>query len=175
MTENNSNYIGLTCKECGQPINMKTAIHTPTGYICKDCRNQRSKKFSTSKATDFIIGSIITILLSAITSVLIGFISTIISFYSYFIIIFVTPFIGKLIANIVRAATGKRRSNALFLVTTIATALGAFLPVSGIIIFIIRNGVESLGILMIAIAPLIYAIMLTGSYYFYLSGRRIKF
>jgi hypothetical protein len=175
MTENNSNYIGLTCKECGQPIDIKTAIHTPTGYICKNCRNQRSKNFSTSKGIDFLVGSVIAFVFSALTSLLIGFISSALSFYSYFIIIFVTPFVGKLIANIVRATTGKRRSNALFLVTTVATALGAFLPVSGIIFLIITGGMDSLGILMIAIAPLVYAIMLTGSYYFYISGRRIKF
>jgi hypothetical protein len=68
MTENNSNYIGLTCKECGQPIDIKTAIHTPTGYICKNCRNQRSKNFSTSKGIDFLVGSVIALVLSALTS-----------------------------------------------------------------------------------------------------------
>ena len=175
MTQDNSTYIGLTCKECGQPIDMKTAIHTPTGYICKDCRKQRSKNFSTSKGVDFVIGSIVAIFLSALSSLLIGFISSAFGFLGYIAIFIGSPFIAKLIANAVRAATGKRRSNTLFLVTTVATALGAFLPVSGIIFLIFTGGMDSLGILMTAIAPLIYAVMLTGSYYFYISGRRIKF
>lgn len=175
MTENNTNYVGLTCKECGKPIDIKTAIHTPTGYICKDCRNQRSKAFSTSKPLDFVVAAVLAFLFSAISAFLIQFVTSFIGYFRFIIIFAATPFIGKLLANLLRAATGKRRSNKLFIVATVATAIGAILPLSSIIVALFTGGFQSLGLLITAIAPLLYAIMLTSSTYFYLSGRRIKF
>lgn len=174
MTENNTTYVGLTCKECGQPIDMKTAIHTPTGYMCKNCKNQRKQAFNNSKTTDLIVGPIIALILSAISAGLINLLTSMLGFYGLIAIFFGAPFIAKIIANIVRSTTGKRRSNNLFLFSTIAVAIGAILPVSSIIIAIFTGGLESFGLIMLAIAPIFYAIMLTGSYYFHLSGRRIN-
>jgi hypothetical protein len=62
----------LRCKKCEKPICPKCAVHTPTGYQCRECIRSRQKIFDTSLPQDYVIGFITAAVLSAIGSFLIS-------------------------------------------------------------------------------------------------------
>ena len=97
--------IVLRCNRCNKPITPETAVLTPTGYRCKDCVRSQQKIFDTNKGLDVPVGLLISALIAFGGSWLAGRIG--------FLILFVAPGIGTLIANVVRWAVRKRRSQAL--------------------------------------------------------------
>ena len=54
----------LRCNRCEKPICPQCAVLTPTGYRCKECVKSQQKIFDTSEARDFLLGFIVTALLS---------------------------------------------------------------------------------------------------------------
>ena len=107
----------LRCSRCENPICVKCAIKTPTGYRCPDCVRSQQKIFETATATDYVVA----ITLAGFLSLIGSFIASAVGFFT----IFIAPVAGVIIAETVRWATRRRRSKLLFQLTTAAAAAGS--------------------------------------------------
>lgn len=108
---------GLRCKRCNKPICAKCARSTPTGYICKECEGQQQKTFETAIQRDYFLAVIISGVLSMLGSA--------ISLSLGFFVLLLSPIAGMVIAESVRSAIQKRRSERLFRLVAAACVLGA--------------------------------------------------
>jgi len=61
----------LRCNNCNRPICAACAIHTPTGYRCREYVKGQQKAFNTSEWYDYISGFIVAMLLSAVAALLV--------------------------------------------------------------------------------------------------------
>lgn len=107
----------LRCNRCERPICSECAVLTPTGYRCKECVRGQQKRFDTARPMDLPLAAIFTLVLSFGGS----FVARILGFFT----IFVAPILGVIIVEVVRRIVKKRRSQALFLVTAGAAAVGS--------------------------------------------------
>lgn len=151
----------LRCKKCERYICTSCAIHTPTGYMCKECVRERQKVFDTAVWYDYLVGFVVTAILSAIASVLAGLVSTFIGFYGYVAAFFIAGGAGALIADIALRAVQKRRSKPLFISCAVGVVMGALL-VMAISIFT--------GQIFSIIGILIYLVVATPTVYTRISG-----
>jgi hypothetical protein len=117
----------LRCNNCNRPICAACAIHTPTGYRCRECVKGQQKVFNTSEWYDYISGFIVATLLSAVAAFLVTFIGGI-GFFGWFLIAAGAPTAAVAIAEGVRLVTAKRRSRPLFMTVAAGVVVGA-LPV----------------------------------------------
>jgi hypothetical protein len=154
----------LRCNRCEKPICTSCAVHTPTGYRCKDCVRTQQKIFDTAHPLDYVAAFFISIILSYLGSLLIGMVG----FYT----ILIAPGAGWVIAEAVRKATGKRRSKPLFFTAAIASViggLGSILP----LIVVTALGFGQTGMLMGLLWPGVYAALVAATVYTRLSGIQI--
>ena len=107
----------LRCSRCEKPICPKCAISTPTGYRCKECVHGQQKIFETALWRDYFIAAVVAGVLSFLGSLLVRYVG--------FFAIFLAPIAGGIIAEIIRTATGRRRSKRLFQLAALAAALGS--------------------------------------------------
>ncbi|MDX1436624.1 MAG: hypothetical protein R3335_07435 [Anaerolineales bacterium] len=127
----------LRCNRCGRLMCSDCAVHTPTGYRCKECVKNQQRIFDTALWYDYVIAVAVSGLLSFIgswISVRIGWI---------ILIILLAPVVGIVIAEVVRRLTGRRRSKNLFRATAIAAFVGA-LPLALITLFAVTQGFYNL-------------------------------
>ena len=117
----------LRCNNCNRPICAACAIHTPTGYRCRECVKGQQKVFNNSEWYDYISGFIVATLLSAVAAFLVTFIGGI-GFFGWFLIAAGAPTAAVAIAEGVRLVTAKRRSRPLFMTVAAGVVVGA-LPV----------------------------------------------
>ncbi len=160
----------LRCNRCEKPICVKCAKLTPIGYRCKECVQGQQKVFETSVTTDYVIASVVAAGLAFLGSLIIPI--------WFLLVIFVTPIAGTVIAEAVRFAVQRRRSPGLFKVVAVATALGC-LPLLGwqIIIAVITFasvGASAIGALFSLAMYGLYAIILTATTYYRLSGIQLR-
>lgn len=114
----------LRCNNCNRPICASCAIHTPTGYRCKECVRGQQQTFNTAEWYDYVIGFFVAVFLSGIASFLVTLIGNI-GFIGWFLIAVGSPTAGGVIAEILRAALRKRRSRNLFITVVVGIILGA--------------------------------------------------
>ena len=114
----------LRCNNCNRPICASCAIHTPTGYRCKECVRGQQQTFNTAEWYDYLIGFFVAAILSGIASFLVTLIGNI-GFIGWFLIAIGSPTAGGLIAEVLRAALRKHRSRNLFITIAIGVVLGA--------------------------------------------------
>jgi hypothetical protein len=117
----------LRCNNCNRPICAACAIHTPTGYRCRECVKGQQKVFNTSEWYDYISGFTVAMLLSAVAAFLVTFVGGI-GFFGWFLIAAGAPTAAVAMAEGVRLVTGKRRSRPLFITVAVGVVFGA-LPV----------------------------------------------
>jgi hypothetical protein len=113
----------LRCNNCLKPICPKCAVLTPTGYRCKECVRSQQKVFETAEPQDFLFAALIPAPLAFIGSL--AQLLPLGLFFSIIIIAFLAPAMGVLIAETVRRAVRRRRSNRLFYIAAISAAVGA--------------------------------------------------
>ncbi|GAB4399094.1 MAG: hypothetical protein OHK0031_18460 [Anaerolineales bacterium] len=114
----------LRCNRCEKPICLKCAVHTPTGYRCKECVRAQQKTFDTTQPGDYIWGT----LTAAIGAGLAGFLVGLVGFIGFFGLLIVpaaAATFGAAIAEAVRRVTGRRRSPLLFRLILAGFVLGA--------------------------------------------------
>jgi hypothetical protein len=147
----------LRCNNCNRPICAVCAIHTPTGYRCKECVKGQQKVFNTSEWYDYVSGFIVAMLLSVVAAFLVTFIGGI-GFFGWFLIAAGAPTAAVAIAEGVRLVTGKRRSRPLFITVAIGVVVGA-LPVILFQIAFTRNlfGVVFQVIYLVIAVPVVYS------------------
>lgn len=49
----------LRCNRCDKPICNECAVHTPTGYRCKECIRGQQKIFDTAESMDYVYAILI--------------------------------------------------------------------------------------------------------------------
>jgi hypothetical protein len=106
----------LRCNRCEKPICTKCAGLTPVGYRCPECVRGQQKIFDTAKSTDGLVAAVI----SAVAVGVAGFILSYLSFWS----LFVAPIVGGGIAEVIRRAVGRRRSQRLPWMAVLGGSLG---------------------------------------------------
>jgi hypothetical protein len=145
----------LRCNNCNRPICASCAIHTPTGYRCKECVRGQQQVFNTSEGVDYVTGFISAAFLSGVAAFLVTLIGNI-GFIGWFLIIAGAPTAGVVISEGIRAATRKHRSRALYITVIVGLIAGA-LPV---ILFqlLIGNffGILFQGIYLFIVIPVVY-------------------
>jgi hypothetical protein len=152
----------LRCNRCNQPICIKCATHTPTGYRCPECIRSQQKIFITTKWFDQIIAVAITGIISFLGSM-------IASNLGIYIMILIAIGAGYLIVWAVKKAINNRRSPLLKYVMSGSAFLGSLIPVVG---FLIRDfryyGIIFGGGLFSIIWYLAYPAILTAYVYYQL-------
>jgi hypothetical protein len=154
----------LRCNNCGKPICAKCAVHTPTGYRCKECIKEQQKIFDTAQWFDYPITFVIVALLAFLGSLIGGWIAARFGFYIIILTLFVAPAFGGAIAAVVRLATGRRRSKNLFFLAVIAAVAGCVPVALNLISFF--SLFEFIYLAM-------YIVLMTSTLYYRLSGIRI--
>ena len=159
----------LRCNRCEKLICAKCAMRTPTGYRCPECVKSQRKAFDTAGATDYLVGMAIAGVLSLIGAL----IAQILGFF----VIFLAPFAGVLISNVIQNALKGRRAKRLFQLIALSVAIGAMLPMSlillGLILALVSGGGGIGGALLGLLWPTIYAVLTTSTVYYRLSGIRL--
>jgi hypothetical protein len=151
----------LRCNKCGKPICVQCAVLTPIGYRCKECVRGQQKVFETATWIDFPVAIVIAIVLAYIGSVVASFLS--------FFTIFVAPIAGVIIAEAIRFATHRRRSQRLYWAATAGVILGS-LPRILIPVLALLLGGTSLGALLPLAWQVLYVFLVVPSFYYRLSG-----
>jgi len=121
----------LRCNNCERPICASCAIHTPTGYRCKECVRGQQKVFDNAEWYHYVIAFFTAAFLSGIGSVLAALLT---SFIWGILIIGLGPLAGVTIGNLTRRLVKGRHSkglNTLFGAGIIVGALPALL-ISGL-------------------------------------------
>ena len=153
----------LRCNRCGKPICTKCAVHTPTGYRCKECVRSQQKNFDTAIWIDYILAIVIAVILTYIGSRLTSRIG--------FFTIFLAPIAGVVIAEAIRFVVRRRRSKRLFQATAAATAFGGLLPVLSVLAFTGLT-VGFVGLIYF-IWPIVFTVLVTSTVYYRLAGVRL--
>jgi len=153
----------LRCNRCGKPICTKCAVHTPTGYRCKECVRSQQKNFDTAIWIDYILAIVIAVILTYIGSRLTSRIG--------FFTIFLAPIAGVVIAEAIRFVVRRRRSKRLFQATAAATAFGGLLPVLSVLAYTGLT-VGFVGLIYF-IWPIVFTVLVTSTVYYRLAGVRL--
>lgn len=156
----------LRCNRCDKPICSKCAILTPTGYRCKECIRSQQRIFDTTLWYDYFTASIIAAPLSFLGSLIIPALG--------FFGLLLAAIAGGFIAEIVRFATSRRRSKLLYRVAAVSVAIGALplLILNLLPLLAISNG--GFGLLWSVAIKGGYALIVTMTVYYRLSGIRIR-
>jgi hypothetical protein len=148
----------LRCNNCNRPICAECAVHTPTGYRCKECVKTQQKIFDTALGRDYVLGFIVAALLSLGAAFLVTIVIGIgFGILGWFLLLIGAPTVGVIIAEAVRRVTGKRRSRPLFMTVAVGVIIGA-LP---IILGALSNGnlypLLFQAIYLVLVVPTVYA------------------
>lgn len=99
----------LRCNRCNKPICLKCAVQTAVGYRCKECiRNVQSGYFNIENK-DYPIALLVAMLVTAIATPIAGTLIRGFGFFGFLIAFFLGSGAGGLLAQIIRAAVGRRR------------------------------------------------------------------
>lgn len=112
----------LRCNRCAKPICIRCAVRTPVGYRCRQCVGRQRAAYYTGGPLDYVIGGLVALVLGAPASYLIGLLG------AWFFSLILGPTIGMAIAEVVRLAVRRRRSQYLWVAVGSALVVSA-LPV----------------------------------------------
>jgi len=148
---------GLRCNRCERPICVQCAVHTPTGYRCKECVREQQRIFNTAEWYDYLIGFGTTAILSLVASIILSVISGFMGFFMWFVSFAIAGSAGVIIANLTQTALRKRRSKQLFWLAAAGVVAGT-LPV---VLFLLFTGnffsIIWQGIYLFTATPTVYA------------------
>lgn len=161
---------GLRCKRCDKPICTQCARLTPVGYICPECLRSQQKTFDTARWMDYPLAIVISGVLAYLGSLLAGRLG--------FLTLFLAPIVGVGIAEVVRWVVRRRRSLLLFKLSTIAVVVGslpnALLMLIGMLLASREGGSMLTFGLMGLVWQALYAVVVTSSFFYRLSGIQIR-
>jgi len=126
----------LRCNRCGKPICTRCAVRTPVGYRCKECVGQQRAVYYTGGASDYVIGGLIAAVLGGLTGLVIALLGG-----AWFFGLILGPTIGIAIAETVRWAVRRRRSQHLWLVVGAGILVGC---IPALILFLVTFSMWSL-------------------------------
>lgn len=117
----------LRCNKCGKPVCMKCVQRTPVGYRCNECVGAQREGYYNATSFDYIAAGLGGIILGVVG----GFVMSLIGGF-WIIAIFAGPIAGGIIAEAIRAITGKRRGRRIWLVVCVAFVIGSLLGLAGL-------------------------------------------
>ncbi len=126
----------LRCNRCGKPICTRCAVQTPVGYRCKQCVGRQRAVYYTGGASDYLIGGLIAAILGGLASLVISLLGG-----AWFFGLILGPTVGVGIAEVVRWAVRRRRSQRLWLAVGGGMLLGS-LP--ALVLFLLHFSLWSL-------------------------------
>jgi len=126
----------LRCNRCGKPICTRCAVQTPVGYRCKQCVGQQRAVYYSGGASDYLIGGLIAAVLGGLACVVISLLRG-----AWFFGLILGPTVGIGIAEVVRWAVRRRRSQYLWLAVGGGILLGS-LP--ALVLFVLNFSLWSL-------------------------------
>jgi len=126
----------LRCNRCGKPICTRCAVRTPVGYRCKECVGQQRAVYYTGGTSDYVIGGLIAAVLGGLTGLVIALLGG-----AWFFGLILGPTIGIAIAEAVRWAVRRRRSQRLWLVVGVGILVGC---IPALILFLLTFSMWSL-------------------------------
>ena len=162
---------GLRCNSCDRHICASCAVHTPTGYKCKDCIRERNQNFiqayTTTNWYDYLIAPLVAGFLGYLGTLL----SSLVGFFIFFLLI-LGPLAGMYIARAVQWAVQRRRSKYLPLVATAAMVIGGLLTqLNTLIFFFFTREIAVLGSLL---WPIIFIFLAATTTYMRLAGIQLN-
>jgi hypothetical protein len=106
----------LRCYQCGTPMCVKCAKHTPVGYLCPACVRGRQKRFITAKSWDYVIAGVVALVLGGIAAFIpmIGWFTMLLS-----------PMAGGLIGEAVWRLVGRRYGEHLWWIAAVGIVVGS--------------------------------------------------
>ena len=135
----------LRCNRCGKLICMKCSQLTDVGYRCKECIRGVQDTYFNAEGRDNPLAFIISFIIAAIVSPIVGLLLGAYGIWGLFIAVMIGSGAGGLLAQIIRAAVGRRRGRYLSHFAIGGIVLGAlvgillapfsFLPI-GIFVFL---------------------------------------
>jgi hypothetical protein len=161
----------LRCNRCEKPICKKCAVLTPIGYRCKACVSGQQKVYETARWYDYPLAFCLVGFLS--------FLGSLLALVLQFFIFFLAPVVGFVISEAARWVIRRRRASKLFKTAALAAALGAIpIVIYGVVIAILAvvfNGASGLFALVDLIWPVAYAIIVTATVYYRMSGIQVNY
>ncbi len=155
---------GLSCNRCGKSICASCAVHTPTGYRCKECIKEQRQVFNTARVTDYVLAFVISTALSYIGSIFVSMIG--------FFLLLLSPFVGIIIAEAVRKITGKRKSPGLNKAVVIGVVVGGLPRILPGLLSVFFGG--GLGGLIGILWPSLFVLIAASTAYTRFSGINIR-
>ncbi len=164
MSETTSTYCAnhptvetsLRCNRCEKLICAKCAVKMPTGYRCRECVKTALKIFDTAEWYDYPFGFLAAMFLSLVASGLLGLLGFI-GIFGIFILFAAAPTAGVMIAEGVRLAIRRHRSNALYMTIFVGLVLGAAPVVLANLIEFNVMGLIIQGIYLVLVLPTVYS------------------
>ncbi len=147
----------LRCYQCGTPICVKCANRTPVGYICPDCKKGRKQRFNQARTFDYILASVVALVLGGISAWLLPGLG--------WFTIFLSPLSGVLIAEIVWWLVHRRYGEHLWWLVAGGIIVGA-LPFLVISLLVTLASVRQGGLLFSAMGliwRIVHIVMAVGS------------
>ena len=103
----------LRCNRCNKPICLKCAVQTSVGYRCKECIRDVQSGYFNIENKDYPIALLVGMVVTAIATPIAGTLIRGLGFFGFLIAFFVGSAAGGLLAQIIRAAVGRRRGRYL--------------------------------------------------------------
>jgi hypothetical protein len=101
----------LRCNRCSRPICTRCAVRTPVGYRCRQCVGRQQAVFYTGGVADYVIGAALGLVLGGLAAFLLSMLG------AWFFGLILGPAAGIGIAEVVRLAVRRRRSQYLWVAT----------------------------------------------------------
>lgn len=117
----------LRCYRCNEPICKDCAKRTSVGYLCPQCVYAAEEKFFTATVRDYIVGAVISLVLSSIAA----WFASILGFW----VIFVAAAVGTLIGTATFYAVGRRRGRYLPYIVVAMVIAGVAPAILGNLLF----------------------------------------
>ncbi len=128
----------LRCNRCDKLICYECAVLTPVGYRCKECVRNQQAVYYNAQPSDLPVGVAVALILGAVTGILAYAFLGAIGWFSFIVAFFAGPFVGGLIAEVIRRAVRRRRARNMKWAAAAACVIGIFL--GGVILFGARAG-----------------------------------
>jgi len=103
----------LRCNRCDKPMCVECAVQTPVGYRCRECVKQQRAVYYNSRPMDVPLGALIALGSGVILGMLAYLLLGMLGFFGLIAALFVGPPVGGLVAEVIRRALQKRRSQTL--------------------------------------------------------------
>jgi hypothetical protein len=98
----------VRCYRCTRPICPQCSVRGPVGLLCKECARANRPAIFDVKAGDYLVAGIVGLVLSTVAAFLVSFIGGF-----WFVMLFVAPPAGGLIADLMSRAVGMKRGRGM--------------------------------------------------------------